>query len=121
MYIYFILGSLIFLLLSIAMLHDGLAITGFEEVEKALLMKLGNIWYINIHFYMSYSDFNKLSFLYLGLGRRPVVNKNIKIPSATLDLYKSMLIENTITTNLPLPGLHTKSANTARTYSNKGK
>lgn len=74
-----------------------------------------------IHQHLIIYELFKLSYSYIGLSQRPIVNKNIKIPSATLDLYKSMQIENTITTNLPLPGLHTKSANTARTYSNKGK
>ncbi|CAI6374358.1 unnamed protein product [Macrosiphum euphorbiae] len=79
------------------MLHTGLgAIAGYEEVENNLIAKLG-------------------------LTRRPVVDKNMKIPSATMELYKSMLEENNaITTHLPLPGLHTSSANTARTYSHKG-
>jgi len=50
-----------------------------------------------------------------------VVEKNIKIPSATMELYNSMLEENNaMTTHFPLPGLHTTSANTARTYANKG-
>ncbi|CAH1710548.1 unnamed protein product [Aphis gossypii] len=89
--------TMIILLMLLAVLHTGLAaITGFEEIEKNLITKLG-------------------------LSRRPVVEKNMKIPSATMELYKSMLEENNaMTTHFPLPGLHTTSANTARTYSNKG-
>ncbi|KAF0751023.1 protein decapentaplegic-like, partial [Aphis craccivora] len=89
--------TMIILLMLLAMLHTGLAaITGFEEIEKNLITKLG-------------------------LSRRPVVEKNMNIPSATMELYKSMLEENNaMTTHFPLPGLHTTSANTARTYSNKG-
>lgn len=59
-------------------------------------------------------------FSYLGLSERPMVNKNSNIPSAAIELYKSMLEGNKITAHIPLPGLHTKSANTIRTYANKG-
>lgn len=63
----------------------------------------------------------ELSFiLYLGLSQRPLENKNVNIPSAALELYKSISEGNIITTNFPLPGLHTESANIARTYVNKG-
>ncbi|XP_050424178.1 protein decapentaplegic-like [Adelges cooleyi] len=90
---------IIIVLLLLAILPNRLAmITGGYDVqlaEKNLMMKLG-------------------------LSKRPVVDKNLDIPSATMDLYKSMLRENTDTTNLPLPGLHTKSANTARTFVDKG-
>ncbi|XP_025200960.1 protein decapentaplegic-like [Melanaphis sacchari] len=89
--------TMVILLMLLAMLHTGLAaITGYEEVEKNLITKLG-------------------------LTRRPVVEKNMEIPPATMELYKSMLEENNaMTTHFPLPGLHTMSANTARTYPNKG-
>ncbi|XP_060842743.1 protein decapentaplegic-like [Rhopalosiphum padi] len=89
--------TMIILLMLLAMLHTGLAaIAGYEEVENNLITKLG-------------------------LTRRPVVEKNMKIPSVTMELYKSILEENNaMTTHFPLPGLHTTSANTARTYSNKG-
>ncbi|XP_022167435.1 protein decapentaplegic-like [Myzus persicae] len=88
---------MIILLILLAMLHTGrAAIAGYEEVEQNLITKLG-------------------------LTRRPVVDKNMKIPSATMDLYKSMLEENNaMKTHFPLPGLHASSANTARTYTNKG-
>ncbi|XP_060864899.1 protein decapentaplegic-like [Metopolophium dirhodum] len=88
---------MIILLILLAMLHTGLAaIAGYEEMENNLITKLG-------------------------LSRRPVVEKNMKIPSATMELYKSIFEENNaMTTHFPLPGLHTTSANTARTYSNKG-
>jgi len=49
-------------------------------------------------------------------------NKNANnIPSAAIELYKTALKERIITTHFYLPGLHTMSANTARTYTNKGK
>ncbi|KAE9525573.1 hypothetical protein AGLY_014100 [Aphis glycines] len=85
---------MIVILLLLTILHTGLAaIAGYEEVENSFLTKLG-------------------------LNRRPVVEKNLKIPSATMDLYNSM--SNAMTTHFPLPGLHTTSANTAKTYYNKG-
>lgn len=56
---------------------------------------------------------------YKGLKRRPVVDENLKIPPATMELYKSMLEQNNVTPHFPLPGLHTTSANTARAYYNK--
>ncbi|XP_060857036.1 protein decapentaplegic-like [Metopolophium dirhodum] len=89
--------TMITLMLLLAMLHTGLsAKSGYEEVEKNLLKKLG-------------------------ITRRTVVDKNIKIPSSTMELYKSMLEENNaMTTHFSLPGLHTASANTARIYPNKG-
>ncbi|XP_008187346.1 protein decapentaplegic-like [Acyrthosiphon pisum] len=89
--------TMITLMLLLGMLHNGLStISGYEEVEKNLLMKLG-------------------------LTRRPVVEKNMKITSSTMELYKSMVEENNaMTTHFSLPGLHTTSANTARIYSNKG-
>ncbi|XP_026818593.1 protein decapentaplegic-like [Rhopalosiphum maidis] len=86
--------TMITILLLLAMLHTGLtAIAGYEEVENKFLTKLG-------------------------LNQRPVVEKNLKIPSATMELYNSMA--NAMTTHFPLPGLHTTSANTAKTYYNKG-
>lgn len=109
------------------MLHTGLvAITGFEEIEKNLITKLGRynqftITIINSSM-LEWNHCIELLFYYKGLSRRPVVEKNMKIPSATMELYESMLEENNaMTTHFPLPGLHTTSANTARTYSNKGK
>lgn len=57
---------------------------------------------------------------FLGMNRRPVVDKNVRIPSATIKLYRAMLEENTMTTHFPLPGLHTSSANTVRTYPDQG-
>jgi len=51
-----------------------------------------------------------------------VIDKNVNIPSSTMELYKSIIEENNaMTTHFSLPGLHTASANTARIYSNKGK
>lgn len=50
-----------------------------------------------------------------------MIDNNVKIPSATMELYKLMQKEKfTLTTSFPLPGLHTMSANTVRTYINKG-
>ncbi|XP_050524258.1 protein decapentaplegic-like [Daktulosphaira vitifoliae] len=89
---------ILILLLLLAMLNNGLAmITGYDIqlAEKNLLMKLG-------------------------LSKKPVVDKHLNIPYATMDLYRNMLREHRETTNLPLPGLHTTSANTARTYIDKG-
>lgn len=38
-----------------------------------------------------------------------------------MELYQSTLKQNMDSTNFPLSGLHIKSANTAKTYINKGK
>ncbi|CAH1731474.1 unnamed protein product [Aphis gossypii] len=87
--------TMIILLVLLSMSHTGLtAIAGYEEAEKNLLTKLG-------------------------LKRRPVVDENLKIPPATMELYKSMLEQNNVTPHFPLPGSHTTSANTARAYYNK--
>ncbi|CAI6356673.1 unnamed protein product [Macrosiphum euphorbiae] len=88
---------MIILMLLLGMLHNGLsAISGYEEVGKNVLMKLGST-------------------------QRPVVEKNMKITSSTMELYKSMIEENNaMTTHFSFPGLNTTSANTARIYSNKG-
>jgi len=111
------------------MLHTGLAaIAGYEEVENNLITKLGRYNFYNkciiVIINSSMLELNhyiKFLFYYKGLTRRPVVEKNMKIPSVTMELYKSILEENNaMTTHFPLPGLHTTSANTARTYSNKG-
>jgi len=46
------LDTMIILLLLLAMLHTGLAaITGYEEVEKNLLTKLGKIYAIHKYIY----------------------------------------------------------------------
>ncbi|VVC32742.1 Transforming growth factor-beta, C-terminal,Cystine-knot cytokine,TGF-beta [Cinara cedri] len=88
-------GTMITVMFLLSMLHTVLAVTAYEEAEKQFLTKLG-------------------------LSRKPIVNKNVDIPCATMELYKSMSEKNTAKTNFPLPGLHTKSANTARTYTNTG-
>uniref|UniRef100_A0A2S2N9B1 Protein decapentaplegic n=2 Tax=Schizaphis graminum TaxID=13262 RepID=A0A2S2N9B1_SCHGA len=86
---------MIILLVLLSMLHTRLAEnTGYDETEKNLLTKLG-------------------------LNQRPAAEENVKIPPATMELYKSMLEQN-MTTHFSLPGLHTTSANTARAYANKG-
>lgn len=113
------------ILLLLAILHTGLAaIAGYEEVENSFLSKLGKMYtiYLLLQFliqeWLNASYCIELSFYYKGLNRRPVVEKNLKIPSATMELYNSM--SNAMTTHFPLPGLHTTSANTAKTYYNKG-
>ncbi|KAL5236686.1 hypothetical protein ACI65C_004096 [Semiaphis heraclei] len=86
---------MITLMLLLAMLHTGLSdISGYEELQKNFRMKLG-------------------------LSQRPVINENINIPSATMDLFK-LTSKQKMTTHFPLPGLHTATANTARIYHNKG-
>ncbi|XP_025192833.1 protein decapentaplegic-like [Melanaphis sacchari] len=85
---------MIIILMLLAMLHTGLAtIAGYEKLENNFLKKLG-------------------------LSQRPVVEKDLEIPSATMELYNSM--SNATSTHIPIPGLHTTSANTAKTYYNKG-
>lgn len=49
-----------------------------------------------------------------------MVDNNVKIPSATMELYKLIQKEKFRPTSFPLPGLHTMSSNTVRTYINKG-
>lgn len=57
-----------------------------------------------------------------GLNRRPKVNrKNIQIPKAMLDLYKLQTGQDVDTSMLPLPGRHTRSANTVRTFTHQGR
>lgn len=59
---------------------------------------------------------------FLGINRNNnmVLTKHIDIPSATMELYKSMSENNTTTTNATVRSFSKKSANTARTYINKG-
>lgn len=58
----------------------------------------------------------------LGMKRRPVVDKSkVEIPAAMLELYRMQISNEYDTTDLPLPGRHVKSANTARTYLHRGK
>ncbi|XP_015373191.1 PREDICTED: protein decapentaplegic-like [Diuraphis noxia] len=88
-------NTMITLILLLAMLQTGLSVIGgFEEVEKNLRIKLG-------------------------LSQKPVINENIKIPTASMDLF-NLTSAQKMTTHFPLPGLHTMSANTARIYPNKG-
>ncbi|KAL1463233.1 hypothetical protein WDU94_015006 [Cyamophila willieti] len=55
-----------------------------------------------------------------GLNRRPRVNrKNVQIPKAMLDLYKLQTGQDVDTSMLPLPGRHTRSANTVRTFTHQ--
>lgn len=57
-----------------------------------------------------------------GLNRRPRVNrKNVRIPKAMLDLYKLQTGQDVDTSMLPLPGRHTRSANTVRTFTHQGR
>lgn len=91
--------------------------TRYEAVENHLLMRLGKIYDQIILLLVKYYWKTILS---TGLDRKPVVNKKVHIPSATMELYKSMLEKHTITNTLPLPGLFTDTANTIRTYINKG-
>ncbi|KAI5745817.1 hypothetical protein M8J76_014401 [Diaphorina citri] len=55
-----------------------------------------------------------------GLNRRPRPNrKNVRIPKAMLDLYKLQTGQDVDTSMLPLPGRHTRSANTVRTFTHQ--
>lgn len=102
----------------LTMLPDAFAdITRYEAVENNLLMRLGKTYNQIISLLVKY--YWKI-ILSTGLDRKPVVDKKVHIPSATMELYKSMLEKHTITNTLPLPGLFTDSANTIRTYINKG-
>lgn len=57
-----------------------------------------------------------------GLNRRPRPNrKNVRIPKAMLDLYKLQTGQDVDTSMLPLPGRHTRSANTVRTFTHQGR
>lgn len=114
---------MVILLYLLAMLHNGLTNSDYAVLEKHLLKQLGKIMHcmcatIENELFEIYRITNR--FLVLGINRRPAVNKNVNIPSVAIELYKSVLKENIITTHFFLPGLHTKSANTARTYRNKG-
>lgn len=67
------------------------------------------------------NNFIESLFYYLGMTQKPVVEKNMKISSYAMELYKSMLEEKKEnTTPFSFPGLHSTLANTARIYSNKG-
>jgi len=65
------------------------------------------------------NNYIKPSFVYKGLNQKPVTDESIKIPSATMDLFK-LTSKQKMSTHFPLPGLHTATANTARIYNNKG-
>lgn len=110
---------MIILLLFLAILHNGFAINKYYDVlQNNLFTHLGNNNFQIIVDQIKYLNLIELPFYYLGLNRKPVVDKNMIIPSAMMELYTSIIEKHT--SSLPLPGIHTKSANTARTYINKG-
>lgn len=57
-----------------------------------------------------------------GLGRRPRVDRRrAVIPPAMLELYRRQTGQDMETSDLPLPGRHTRSANTVRSFTHTGK
>lgn len=58
----------------------------------------------------------------LGLGRRPRGDRTRAIiPPAMMELYRQQTGLEVDTVSLPLPGRHTRSANTVRTFTHQGK
>lgn len=58
------------------------------------------------------SQFLKL----FGMKQRPAKKKRIKIPKYLVQLYKRQTGNDLPTSNLNLPGRHTRTANTVRTF-----
>ena len=55
-----------------------------------------------------------------GFRRRPRPGK-VVVPEAMLELYRRQTGHDVDTTNLPLPGKHTRTANTVRSFIHMGK
>lgn len=57
-----------------------------------------------------------------GFRKRPIVDRSkIVIPQAMLDMYERQMNHPLDTASIPRPGLHTKSANTIRSFTHVGK
>lgn len=71
------------------------------------------------------AKFEKTLFAQLGLTKRPqnVDRSAIVIPDELMDIYHKMMEGHKTSDSiaLPTPGVHSKSANTIRTYSHEGK
>lgn len=70
-------------------------------------------------------QFEKTLFAQLGLTRRTrtIDRSKIVIPDELRDIYNKMMEghQDTDSVNLPMPGVHTKSANTIRSFVHEGK
>lgn len=70
------------------------------------------------------ANYEKDLFAQLGLTKRPKIidRASIVIPDELMDTYRKMMAghEQSDSVALPTPGLHTKSANTIRSYGHEG-
>lgn len=70
------------------------------------------------------ANYERDLFAQLGLSKRPTITDraSIVIPDELMDIYHQMMAghEQSDSVALPTPGVHTKSANTIRSYDHEG-